>query len=32
VEVPFTLVNTLLILKVKTPCSFCSSPLVMVPV
>jgi hypothetical protein len=32
VEVPFTTINTLLMVKVNTPQSFCSSPLVKVPV
>jgi hypothetical protein len=32
VEVPFTPINTPLMVKVDTPDSFCSSPLVKVPV
>jgi hypothetical protein len=32
VEVPFSLINTSLMVKVKTPYSFCSYPLVKVPV
>jgi hypothetical protein len=32
VDVPFTPINTPLIVKVDTPHSFCSSPLVKVPV
>jgi hypothetical protein len=32
VEVPFTRINTALMVKVDTPHSFCSSPLVKVPV
>jgi hypothetical protein len=32
VEVPFTTINTPLAVKVETPHSFCSSPLVKVPV
>jgi hypothetical protein len=31
-EVPFTPINTPLMVKVDTPHSFCSSPLVKVPV
>jgi hypothetical protein len=32
VEVPFTPINTALVVKVDTPHSFCDSPLVKVPV
>jgi hypothetical protein len=32
VEVSFTHINTLLMVKVHTPHSFCSSPLVDVPI